>query len=131
MRNFNFSAEILYIVYGLLATQHARCHKEYYSPRGQAVSMNYFTHSLRSTCHSTCPLSQKNITLQEAEPSLRVILLSEKHQLCESFCGTSPSGKTFLKLATGGKPSTWFPPGGLVETAGTPTDAEPNQQCIS
>ena len=26
----------------------------------------------------------KNITLQEDKPSLRVILLSEKHQLCES-----------------------------------------------
>ena len=29
-------------------------------------------------------------------------------------------GKHFIenKLATGGEPSTWFPPGGLVETAG-------------
>ena len=26
---------------GLLATQHARCHKEYYSPRGQAVSTSH------------------------------------------------------------------------------------------
>ena len=25
-----------------LATQHARCHKEYYSPRGQAVSTSHF-----------------------------------------------------------------------------------------
>ena len=33
-------------------------------------------------------------------------------------------------LATGGKPSTWFPPEGLVETARTHTDAASNQQCI-
>ena len=26
---------------------------------------------------------------------------------------------TIRKLAAGGEPSTWFPPGGLVETAGT------------
>ena len=30
-----------YIVCALLATQHARCHKEYYSPRGQAVSTSH------------------------------------------------------------------------------------------
>ena len=41
IRKFNVSTEILYIVCGLLATQHARCHKEYYSPRGQAVSTSH------------------------------------------------------------------------------------------
>ena len=37
-----FSTEILHIVCGPLATRHARCHKEYYSPRGQAVSTSHF-----------------------------------------------------------------------------------------
>ena len=46
MRNHRFSTEILYIVCGRLATQHARCHKEYYSPRGQAVSTSHFLDTL-------------------------------------------------------------------------------------
>ena len=41
MRKLNFSTEKVYIVCALLATQHARCHKKYYSPRGQAVSTNH------------------------------------------------------------------------------------------
>ena len=41
MRKFNFSTEKVYIVCALLATQHAHCHKEYYSPRGQAVSTSH------------------------------------------------------------------------------------------
>ena len=41
MRKFNFSTECLYTVCALLATQHAHCHKEYYSPRGQAVSTSH------------------------------------------------------------------------------------------
>ena len=53
MRNLRFSKKIPYIVCGRLVTQHARCHKEYYSPRGQAVST-------------------RHITLQEDKPSLRV-----------------------------------------------------------
>ena len=35
MRKFDFSAEILHICPTLTATQHAHCHKEYYSPRGK------------------------------------------------------------------------------------------------
>ena len=31
----------VYIVCALLATQYAHCHKEYYSPRGQAVSTSH------------------------------------------------------------------------------------------
>ena len=42
MRKFNFSSDFLHIVCGLLATQHARCHKEYYSPREQTVSTSHF-----------------------------------------------------------------------------------------
>ena len=42
MRNPRFSTAKVHIVYGRLATQHARCHKEYYSPRGQAVSTSHF-----------------------------------------------------------------------------------------
>ena len=41
MRNLNFSVEILHIICASLATQHAHCHKEYYSPRGQAVSTSH------------------------------------------------------------------------------------------
>ena len=41
MRQFNFSKKIAHIVCGVLATQHARCHKEHYSPRGQAVSTSH------------------------------------------------------------------------------------------
>ena len=41
MKNINFSIQILHIICGRLATQHARCHKEYYSPRGQAVSTSH------------------------------------------------------------------------------------------
>ena len=52
-RNLHFSENFPHIVYASLATQHARCHKEYYSPRGQAVSTSH-------------------ITLQEDKPSLRV-----------------------------------------------------------
>ena len=37
-----FSEKKVYIVCGSIATQHARCHKEYYSPRGQAVSTSHF-----------------------------------------------------------------------------------------
>ena len=41
MRKFKFSKKFDYIVCGLLATQHAHCHKEYYSPRTQAVSTSH------------------------------------------------------------------------------------------
>ena len=44
MRNLHFSIQILHIVCASIATQHARCHKEYYSPRGQTVSTNHFSH---------------------------------------------------------------------------------------
>ena len=37
-KKINFSLQILHIVCASVATQHARCHKEYYSPRGRAVS---------------------------------------------------------------------------------------------
>ena len=40
IRKLNFSNEMLYIFCGPLANQHARCHKESYSPRGRAVSTN-------------------------------------------------------------------------------------------
>ena len=42
IRKINFSKNFDYTVCGLLATEHARCHKEYYSPRGQAVSTSHF-----------------------------------------------------------------------------------------
>ena len=42
MWNLRFSIQILYIVCTSVATQHARCHKEYYSSRGQAVSTSHF-----------------------------------------------------------------------------------------
>ena len=93
MRKFNFSKNAAHIVCGLLATQHARCHKEYYSPRGQAVSTSQmllaktirFFHpkiklfqkiqlqSLRFTCHSTMPAVTKNMTRRHLS-SWRVIL---------------------------------------------------------
>ena len=41
MRNLNVSIQFFHIVDAQLATQHARCHKEYYSPRGQAVSTSH------------------------------------------------------------------------------------------
>ena len=44
-QKFNCSIKLLHICPGLLATQHAQCHKEYYSPRGQAVSTSHFAHS--------------------------------------------------------------------------------------
>ena len=56
-------------------------------------------HMLRPTCHSTCPLSPR-------------ILFSKR-----------PS-RLYESLAAGGKPSTWFPPGGLVETAAAPSNIE-------
>ena len=64
IRKFNFSKNVDHIVCGLLATQHARCHKEYYSPRGQAVSTSHLPLNM--------PAATKNITLQEDKPSLRV-----------------------------------------------------------
>ena len=42
MRKINFSKNFPNIVCGSIATQHAHCHKEYYSPRGQAVSTSHF-----------------------------------------------------------------------------------------
>ena len=76
------------------------------------------THSLRSTCHSTCPLSQ------------RVLLSKRPSRLYESYY--SPRGQAVstshfaltAKLAAGGEPSTRFPPGGLVEPAGIPDHSE-------
>ena len=41
-RKFYFSKIFPQIVCAWIATQHAHCHKEYYSPRGQAVSTNHF-----------------------------------------------------------------------------------------
>ena len=99
MRNLRFCVQILYIVCTSIATQHACCHKEYYSPRGRAVSTSHIVCTPIATQHAHC---HKSISLQEAEPSLRVIY-SFRDLVEES-------------LATGGKPSTWFPPGGLVET---------------
>ena len=40
--NLQFSFEFHHIVCTSIATQHARCQKEYYSPRGQAVSTSHF-----------------------------------------------------------------------------------------
>ena len=42
MKNLNCSFQQVHIVCAAVATQHARCHKEYYSPRGQAVSTSHF-----------------------------------------------------------------------------------------
>ena len=37
----SFSVRKVYIVCAAIATQHARCHKEYYSPRGRTVSTSH------------------------------------------------------------------------------------------
>ena len=42
MRNLHFSTRFCHIVCAALAAQHARCHKEYYPPRRQAVSTSHF-----------------------------------------------------------------------------------------
>ena len=41
MRKFNFSTKMYHIVCASIGTQHARGDKEYYSPRGQAVSTSH------------------------------------------------------------------------------------------
>ena len=71
MRKINFSKNFHYIVYGLLSTQHARCHKAYYSPRGRAVSTSHVTFVSSFTLEPTSPWP-RNITLRET-PALRVI----------------------------------------------------------
>ena len=53
MKNHRFPVQILYIDCTSVATQHARCHKEYYPPRGQAVSTSHFSvHGQRPFCVS-------------------------------------------------------------------------------
>ena len=154
MRKFNFSIEKVHIICALLATQHAHCHKEYYSPRGQAVSTS---HVLGGDSRQRSQFAILSIIssqerrvfskfhgfhvprLQHGKPwsrsnfllSLWIELGFCMHQDMISVAG----GKIFLaktnwffhskiqlfqKLATGGKPSTWFPPGGRVETTGFP-----------
>ena len=80
------------------------------------------------------PAVTKNITLQEAKPSLRVIfnyglstapgkfVRRNLEQIQVEWCQLSVCVQ--LQLAAGGEPSTRFPPGGLVEPAGIPDASE-------
>ena len=87
MRNHRHSKNFAHIIYGRLATQHARCHKEYYSPRGQAVSTSHLPLNMRAVT--------KSIIIQEDKPSLRVT------STCVSANFASASGFAFLKGLSG------------------------------
>ena len=86
MRNFNFSTEIVYIVCGLLATQHARRHKEHYPPRGQAVPTNHvrpavnrqpmFPREMTRRADSACPPTNSHSEFR-ASYSVRALKTSE------------------------------------------------------
>ena len=85
MKNHRFSFEKVHIIDALLATQHARCHKEYYSPRGQAVSTSHF--GAREQCQFLCKQSDFAF-LEVLNPS--EIDVFDENSTCETCHGCNP-----------------------------------------
>ena len=88
----------------------------------QEAGRLYESHSSHPHCHPTCPGPQRILLSkrQAVSPShfwSKTAHGAKRITLRGAF-STSHFRVVNFKLAAGGEPSTWFPPGGLVETAG-------------
>ena len=85
----------------------------------QKISKNViFFLNFSETKSDFSSLKNQNLDLQpSSKDSLGEInnILSSRPRTTEQISSTSKNGAQQLHLATGGKPSTWFPPGELAE----------------